>query len=98
MRDGGSGLSGSQGSAACVCKKVKNLYRPSGCSDFRAEPVPVGGLLGEKPGMLKAEGLQMKCEAIVANGPLIRKIKCDCLRHAAILLSSLFLSPLQSPP
>ena len=93
MRDGGSGLSGSQGSAACVCKKVKNLYRPSGCSDFRAEPVPVGGLLGEKPGMLKAEGLQMKCKAIVANGPLIRKIKKFPLSAsftAAVIMTILF--------
>ena len=56
-----------------VGKKIEHFYGASGALDLFREPVPVGGLLREKTGVLEAEGLQIKGKRAVMNLPLFGK-------------------------
>ena len=75
MSDGSSGSSSSQCSTAGICKKIQHFDRTTGIFDFFSEPIPVGSLFREKTGVLKTKRLQVECQIIVMNGPLLRKIK-----------------------
>ena len=75
MSDIGACLCRSQGGSAGVCKQVQHLDRASCAADSGSEPVPVCSLLRKQAGVFKTEGLQIKCEPFVANGPLLRKME-----------------------
>ena len=75
MGDGSSGSRCGKRGAAGIGEQIQHLDGPSGLSDFFGKPVPVNRLFREKPGMLKAKGLQLKGQGAVTDAPLLGQIE-----------------------
>ena len=73
MANGCSSLGTSNCGATGICEEVKHLYRSAGRGYQLAHPIPVSSLLGEKAGMLKAHGLDLKAEISVVYIPTLGK-------------------------
>src|SRR5699024_696951 len=88
----------SQSGAASVGKKVQYLDRPPCLSDLFRKPIPVGSLLREKSGVLEAEGLQIKCQIPVVDGPLggeVQEFPLSAALLAAVIVGIAFPPALQ---
>ncbi len=78
MGHGGSGFGCGQGGAAGVGEKIENFYRLSGLFPFfynRRKPVPVYGLLREKPCVLEAERFQAESKLPVPDAPFLGQLE-----------------------
>ncbi len=80
MRHMRSGCRGAQRSATRVCEEIEHPDLARGILGKRtlydrSRPIPVDSLLGEKPCVLEAEGLEMKCEVVVTDIPLLWELE-----------------------
>ena len=95
---GGPGRSGSQCGAPCIGEEVQHLDRASGLPYLFGKPVPVGCLLREEACVHKAEGLQVKGQAFVTDGPLggeVKELPLPASLFAAVVVGVAFSPALQ---
>ena len=74
MTDRRAGGGGSQSGTAGIGKQIEHIDGPSGVFDLLPDEVPVGGLLGEDAGVLKAHGLDIEHQLLIVDGPLFGQL------------------------
>ena len=56
--------------AARVSEQVEHIDRAVCAADHAVDEIPVGGLLGEQAGVLKAHGFELEGQVAIVDGPL----------------------------
>ena len=74
MADLSPGLGAGHGGRPGVAEEVQHIYGPTRRAYLGHGPVPVAGLLREKPGVLEVHGLYIKSQLPVAYLPVLRQL------------------------